>query len=212
MSENREGDGFDPAQTGRIGHDVAALERFYLAHYDELVRYVAGQVADPHDVADLVADTFMSAVGAAARFDPQQGRTMPWLVGIARNQLRHFRRRRHSDQQAAQRIVGSRLLDADDIADLEERIAAEARGRRALSALAGLPAAQRELVELVDLQGFSPAEAAEVCGISPGAARVRLHRARATLRAAVPSRTEPTEPGVTPARPDLTRTGKDQPS
>jgi RNA polymerase sigma factor (sigma-70 family) len=182
MSENREGDGFDPAQTGRIGHDVAALERFYLAHYDELVRYVAGQVADPHDVADLVADTFMSAVGAAARFDPQQGRTMPWLVGIARNHLRHLRRRRHSDQQAAQRIVGSRLLDADDIADLERRIDAEARAAPALRRLDLLPEKQRELVALVDIQGLAPAEAARVLGIPGGLARIRLHRARTALR------------------------------
>jgi RNA polymerase sigma-70 factor (ECF subfamily) len=155
MTEIRTANVFDPSDTVRIGEDVAALERFYRAHFDELVRYLTGRVPDPHDVADLVADTFLTAVRSAGSYDPRRGRTMPWLVGIARNHLRHFYRQRHHDQQAARKIVGRRLLDADDIADLEERITAQARGSLALDLLAGLPPAQRELVDLVDL-GFHP--------------------------------------------------------
>jgi RNA polymerase sigma factor (sigma-70 family) len=191
MTEIRTANAFDPSDTVRIGQDVVALERFYRAHYDELVRYLTGRLADPHDVADLVADTFLTAVRSAGSFDPRRGRTMPWLIGIARNHVRHFHRQRHHEQQAVRQIVGRRLLDADDIADLEERIAAQARGSAALGLLAALPPAQRELVELVDLQGLTPAEAARVCGVPAGLARVRLHRARAALRAALPTTPHP---------------------
>jgi RNA polymerase sigma-70 factor (ECF subfamily) len=183
---------FDPAQTARIGYDVGALERFYRAFYDDVVRYVARRVTDPHDVADLVADTFLAAMGSAASFDSRRGRTLPWLIGIAHNTVRHFDRRRHHQHVAVQRIVGRRLLDADDIADLEERIAAQQRGAQARRLLDQLPPRQRELVELVDIQGLTPTETAQVLGIPAGLARIRLHRARAALRKALDTATDTT--------------------
>jgi RNA polymerase sigma factor (sigma-70 family) len=175
--------GFDPADTVRIGHDADALERFYRAHYDEVLRYLSRRVADPHDVADLTADTFLTAMAAAGSFDHRRGRALPWLIGIAHNTVRHFQRSRHHQGVALDRVKGRRLLDADDIADLERRIDAEARAAPALRRLDGLPETQRELVALVDIQGLAPAEAARVLGISGGLARIRLHRARAALRA-----------------------------
>ena len=54
-------------------------------------------------------------------------------------------------------------------------------GRRLEAAIAGLPVACREAVLLVALEGLRPAEAAEVCGISPEAMRQRLSRARTLL-------------------------------
>lgn len=44
---------------------------------------------------------------------------------------------------------------------------------------------QREVLELVDLQGYDPSEAASIMEISPSTARVHLHRARRTLRRAI---------------------------
>lgn len=41
---------------------------------------------------------------------------------------------------------------------------------------------QREVIELVDLQGLQPAEAAKILEVSPSTARVHLHRARRALR------------------------------
>jgi RNA polymerase sigma factor (sigma-70 family) len=176
---------FDRADTVRIGHDAEALERFYRAHYDEVVRYLSRRVTDPHDVADLVADTFLAAMAAAGSFDHRRGRALPWLIGIAHNTVRHFRRSRHHQGVALDRVKGRRLLDADDIADLEQRIDAEARPAPALRRLDGLPDKQRELVALVDIQGLAPAEAARVLGIPGGLARIRLHRARTALREAL---------------------------
>jgi RNA polymerase sigma-70 factor (ECF subfamily) len=45
-----------------------------------------------------------------------------------------------------------------------------------------LPDRDRALVELVDLAGLRPKEAAAVLGVTPGAVRMRLMRARAQLR------------------------------
>jgi RNA polymerase sigma factor (sigma-70 family) len=181
------GNAVDADRVRRIGDDRAALEAFYVEFYPEVVRYFAYRVQDPHDVADLVADTFLAALGAAATFDARRGRPLGWLLGIAHNTLRRFYRRRATDQRAAARFAGRRLLDDEDIAHLEERIDA---GRQARAGLKCLSFADRELVELVDGAGLTPAEAARVMGLLPGTVRVRIFRARARLRASLTTQEE----------------------
>jgi DNA-directed RNA polymerase specialized sigma24 family protein len=55
-------------------------------------------------------------------------------------------------------------------------------------ALAALPDGQREAVVLVEWVGLSAEEAGRVLGIEPVSVRVRLSRARATLRTAMEDR------------------------
>jgi RNA polymerase sigma-70 factor (ECF subfamily) len=52
-------------------------------------------------------------------------------------------------------------------------------------ALAGLPLRQREVFDLVDLQGHAPHEAAAMLGLSHGTVRAHLFRARRAVRAAI---------------------------
>ena len=59
----------------------------------------------------------------------------------------------------------------------DQRVAAIVR-----AFFADLPPRQRELIELVDTEGYSAAEAARMIGIEPETARVHLLRARRTLR------------------------------
>jgi RNA polymerase sigma-70 factor (ECF subfamily) len=51
-----------------------------------------------------------------------------------------------------------------------------------VSQLAALPEADRAVIELVDLAGFRPKEAAAALGLRPGTVRMRLMRARSRLR------------------------------
>ncbi len=74
------------------------------------------------------------------------------------------------------------MLDADETDGLAERIDAQSQGRVLLERCAFLPALEREAVELVDVAGLEPKEAARVLEVSAGTLRVRLHRARARLR------------------------------
>jgi RNA polymerase sigma factor (sigma-70 family) len=183
---------FDGADVVRIGHDVAALEQFYRAHFDDVLRYLTRRAGEPQDVADLVADTFLAAMGSAHTFDHRRGRALPWLIGIAHNQLRRFQRRRWYERRTTEQVSGQRLLDPDDIAEITERIALADQGARARGLLDRLTPQQRELVELVDIEGFTPAEIANVLGISAGSARIRLYRARTALRQAYLHGEEPT--------------------
>jgi DNA-directed RNA polymerase specialized sigma24 family protein len=61
----------------------------------------------------------------------------------------------------------------------------DTRARAALEALALLPPKEREALQLCAWEGLSPWDAARVAGCTAGAFRVRLHRARRKLEAAV---------------------------
>lgn len=172
----------DPAEARRIGMDSGALERLYRAHLDDVLAYLSRRCTDPHDVADLVAETFLVAIDSAGRYDPRRGRPVAWLIGIARHVFLRHVRDVATARRAAVRIEGRRLLDEEDVATLEDRIDAERLAQRVLGNLSALTTRERELVELVDLAGLTPAEAAATLHIPAGVARVRLHRAHTRLK------------------------------
>ena len=105
-----------------------------------------------------------------------------WLTGIARNVLADHRQSRVREDAAARQLSGRRLLDSDSTDRIVQRIAAEADARALLASIAALPTALRSVVELVAVDGLAVTEAAAVLKISPGAARVRYHRARRLLQ------------------------------
>ncbi|WP_232667723.1 RNA polymerase sigma factor [Pseudonocardia sp. TRM90224] len=173
---------FPDTAVARIGSDRHALDQLYRAHVDDVISYLARRCPDPHDVADLTADTFVTAIDTAHRFDPRRGRPVAWLLGVARHVLlRHFRTRA-TERRAVARISGRRLLDTSDIHRLEERIDAERRAQRLLGDLDRLSAREREVVELVDRAGLTTAEAAQALGVTTGVVRIRRHRAHTRLR------------------------------
>lgn len=165
--------------------DPALLEQFerlYRSQFDAIAAYFARRSNDPQTVADLTADTFVEAMRSFGTYDPARGPLRPWLFAIAHNvhakHSEHDARRR----EAASRQAGQRLLDPDETEELEQRIDAAERGRAIRQTLAGLSPLDREAVELVDLAGLTPKEAAATLGVSSGGLRVRLSRARAKLR------------------------------
>jgi DNA-directed RNA polymerase specialized sigma24 family protein len=87
--------------------------------------------------------------------------------------------------RAEQQLQGHALLDADDYARVEERIDAAADLRRTYTAMQRLTHQDRQMLELVAVDGLSAVEAARALSISPVAARARLTRAQSRLRAAL---------------------------
>jgi RNA polymerase sigma factor (sigma-70 family) len=177
--------GTPDAGLARIAADPDALETFYRRHVSAVSSFIARRVDDPYLVADLTAEIFIAAIGSAHTYQPGRGTHRGWLYGIARNVLASDRRRTARELDAAGRFAGRRLLDDDDIARLEERIDAESAARRARAALAGLPADERAVLELVAIDGLAVQDAAAALGIQPGTARVRLHRARRAAKSAL---------------------------
>ncbi len=95
-------------------------------------------------------------------------------------------RRQVRQQRLQRRISGRRLLDADSLSRIEERIDAERKTRSLYAALSVLNERDRALIELVAVDGLSVTEAAAVLGVKPGTARVRLHRSRRLVQSQLP--------------------------
>jgi RNA polymerase sigma-70 factor (ECF subfamily) len=172
--------------------DPHLFEEFYRRHADAVTRFVARRVEGPHTAADLTAEIFLAVLDSAHTYRPGLGSETAWLYGIARNVVSSERRRIAREALRDQRISGGRLLDADDIARLEDKLDAESQGRRALAALDRLPEGERALLELITVDQLTLTEAAAALGIRQVTARVRLHRARRALRTEADATPEPT--------------------
>jgi RNA polymerase sigma-70 factor (ECF subfamily) len=146
----------------------------YRDHARELLGYALRRSADPDDAADVVAETFLIAWRRLAEV-PHGDEARLWLYGTARhvlaNQGRGARRRDR---------LTERLRD-----ELRRQLPAHRaqEGSAFLEALAGLAEADQELLMLIGWEELAPTQAAKALGISPLAARTRLHRARRRLRA-----------------------------
>jgi RNA polymerase sigma factor (sigma-70 family) len=183
----------------RIAHDPEALSGFYLRHVEDIERFVARRVGDPHLAADLTADVFVAAVESAGSYRPSRGKPIAWLFGVARIVVAAERRRGAREGRAMLRVAGRELLDDDDVVRMHARIDAEAQARELHGALQRLPEAQRALLELTAVDGLSVAEAARSIGVRAVTARVTLHRARLAMRDALAATDVPPTPRHTEA-------------
>jgi len=172
-----------PGDLRRIATDPDAFEAFYREHVEAVQRFVARRIDDRDRAADLTAEIFLAAIASAGAYRPGRGAPVAWLFGVARNVVADDRRRQARERRATGEITGRRLLDDDDITRIEARLDAAARSRALYRALDALPETERAVLELVAVDDLPVAQAAAALGIRPVTARVRLHRARRTLRA-----------------------------
>lgn len=150
----------------------------YERHAPAVFRYLARRIG-PAAAEDMLGEVFVAAVGARARVRPHaSGSALPWLYGIAGNVVRSYLRR----SPARSLVDTSPVVDWDAV---DERLDAGARRAELRAALAALNDTERELLLLVAWDGLTPSEAADALGLSPVAARSRLHRARTRAQAAL---------------------------
>jgi RNA polymerase sigma factor (sigma-70 family) len=125
---------------------------------------------------DVVQQTFLSAF-AALRSGTEIKHLRGWLYRILRNEVI----RAHS------RAVVEVELEAASVASepLEDASQRRLLALDALSSIAALPTRQRDALVATALGGQSRAAVADSMGVSEGAVRQLMHRARASVRAAV---------------------------
>jgi len=158
------------------------FEQVYLRNVEVLMGYFARRCSDPHTVADLTSETFVRAMDGFARFDSRRGSDRAWLFGIATHVFARHCEQSAGGRDAVARLGGHRALDEDEIEELAGRIDSEREGAALIRRFALLPAVERTAIELVDLGGLTPKEAALALGVSGVAFRKRLSRARSRLR------------------------------
>ena len=161
---------------------VAEFEVFYRANVGVVSAFFARRCSEPQLVADLTSEVFLQALASLDSYDPDRGSARGWVFGIVRRVWAQHCERAARGREAITALSAHRPLDEDEIEDVAMRIDAQRTARELLAGWEGwLSDLERAAVELVDLTGLEPREAASVLGISAGALRVRLFRARKRL-------------------------------
>lgn len=173
----------DQSLRGPVAPGAEVVEAAYRAAGTAVLGYALRRSASREDAFDVVAETFAIAWRRRAELPTDPDELRPWLFGVARRCLANAGR---SADRASR--LGQRLADAFGDQHVPDPAAAHEENndrrevRRALDRLADQ---DRELITLIAWEGLTPAQAATVLGLSPATTRVRLHRARARLRAAL---------------------------
>ena len=137
-------------------------------------------VRDASQAEDVVQEAFLDLWRSAARFDPSRSRPASYLLT--------FVHRRAVDLVRREQARPQRGGDVDDIADragkddIAASLVAGEQGESVRRALAGLPAPQREVLELAYFNGLSQSEIAERLGEPLGTVKSRTHVALSRLR------------------------------
>lgn len=161
------------------------VKRFAPLVYSRALRLIG----DPDEAEGILQSTFIKACEALPTFDGASS-LGTWIYRIATNEGLMLLRRRKP--QVALDDVAEHLQPEELPQQLHvwapdpQRIALDSELRAHIEqAIAALPEPLRVVVELRDIEGLSTEETAAYLGISPGAVKVRLHRARLRLREAL---------------------------
>jgi RNA polymerase sigma-70 factor (ECF subfamily) len=158
------------------------IERLYRQHAPAILRFAWHLCGDRSTAEDIVSETFVRLIVRAPKLETRT--TLAYLLAIARNT--YLSRRRRTRREAP--------LQDDwpaPIADPSEPRESRARLAEARKALAAVPEGERAALLLRVDHDLSTEEIAAILGTSVAAVKVRIHRARLRLLAAVPEKEEP---------------------
>lgn len=155
----------------RDGYD-AAFEEIVRRYRKPLDRFAAAIVGGRSE--DVTQDSFSKAL-LALRGSEAEIELRPWLYRIVRNTaLNDLRDHAPAAEEIPEALPGGRSTAAE--AEAREEM------RDLMTRLQALPEPQRAALVMRELEGLSHEEIAAALGVSGGAARQAIYRARAALR------------------------------
>ncbi len=162
--------------------DRDAFGRIVLACQNTVTAVALAITRDVATSEDIAQDAFIAAWQHLKRLQNPSS-FLPWMRQITRNLARdHLRAGRHRplDGEGAEIAIA---LAADPAPTPAEKLVEDERERAAAELIAALPDDSRELLLLYYREGQSSRQVAALLGLSDGAVRKRLSRARQSLHA-----------------------------
>ena len=186
--------GFDVPDEKQL---VARLRAGDDASYERLVRTYGGRmlavarrlVRNEEDARDCIQEAFLQAFRHIDKFE-ERASLGSWLHRIVVNAaLMKIRARERRREDSLEDLLpqfdadGHRLEPEAELGVSAETLLERAETREAVRrAIDQLPEGYRNVLLLRDIEGYDTAEAAAVLGLTAGAVKTRLHRARAALK------------------------------
>jgi RNA polymerase sigma-70 factor (ECF subfamily) len=169
--------------------DSSAFEELVRREGPRMLSVTRRLLRNEEDARDALQDAFLSAFRSIDRFEGGS-KVGTWLHRIAINAaLMKLRTRRRKPERSIEEFLPTYLDDGHHVdrpqpwAESGEAGAIRAETRQLVrESIDRLPADYRNVLILRDIEELDTAETARLLGISAGAAKVRLHRARQALR------------------------------
>ena len=158
------------AQSG----DRRASDELLVRYQERIYRFGLRMCGDEESAREVLQETMLAAFRNIPGFRGQAALST-WLYQIARSFCIKERRGKRP-------TVPIETDVPDRASSPDAQVHARQIGQALADAIRALPADQREVLVLRDVEGLSAQEAAEVVGIEVGALKSRLHRARMALR------------------------------
>ena len=160
--------------------DPDAFRRLAGSVHGRIHRWALGRTGSPDDADDVAQTVLVRLHGKLGAY--LGGRFTAWLYRMTASVAEEIRRKR----QRRIRLLEDHFAHQGDAfaaePALEGSIDAARIARIVLERFRELPDRQREVFDLVDLQGHTPAEVAELLGLEPVTVRTNLLRARRAIR------------------------------
>ena len=182
--DDTSGDGSPPDLDALLLATARGDQRAFSDFYDRTAPRVLGLVRrlviDAAQSEEVTQEVFLEAWQSAARFDPNKGRALTWILTMAH---RRAVDRIRASQSAHDRdtAIGIRDLPTDfDV--VAETVEVRVEHERVEVAMTRLSDAQRQAIGLAYYGGLSQSEIAAELGIPLGTAKTRLRDAMIRLR------------------------------
>ena len=160
--------------------DDSAFTTLVTRFQPAVFRWALMFAADPDEAEDITQEVFVRTYRELGQYR-SDGPLDAWLYRITRRAATQMRRTRKRRGRLALSPAAQPLRDVYTT-DPGGRVDRERAASVIRELFAELPRRQREIFDLVDLQGFSPAEAAERTGMKPVSVRANLFKARKAIR------------------------------
>lgn len=168
--------------------DVDSLTALVSGSHPNVQRFAHSLCATPEDAEDAAQEALIILYRKIGMLRAS-GALASWMFRIVRNEC--LRRARSMRVQAP-------LPDDAAVRSAEDEVLQRLEAGRVAAAIAALPAEQRHVLIMRDIQGHSGRTVAEALGLSTAAMKSRLHRARTAVQQSLRATPEPA-PGDTHA-------------
>jgi RNA polymerase sigma-70 factor (ECF subfamily) len=155
------------------------FSELYGRTHADLLAFLLRRCSSAEDAADCLAETYLLAWKKRDQM-PSGAEARPWLFGVARNVMRRGNELRTRTAAAASALAAEiersgTVCPAPDVAEPDP----------VMASIRDLPELDREIVTMLIWDNLAPREVAAALGLTPNVVRVRAHRARAKLKAAL---------------------------
>lgn len=157
--------------------DADAVISTLLTNHRRFLSFLEARVGSRHDAEEILQNAFVRSLQKASEIRDSEN-AVAWFYRLLRNAVvDHYRS--NSASQRSLETFARQLSEPNEHSDpAVERVICECVGEL----VSVLKPEDADLITRVDLHGADVTSVADSLGITPGNARVRLHRARTALR------------------------------